>query len=129
MILTIIAISLLTITAIIVKFANDNPLPKLLGLTLFALDMLSVIVLIEATSTGACVLTGMPKRDHMQNNYLLIVGALESDDQFIRDYAYEQAIEYNERCSTQKEMLASPWWNWLANPEWKDAEFISLPEY
>ena len=129
MILTIIAIAIFIITGIVVKINNTNPIPKLLGTVLLILDALSVMVVIEAASTGICTFTGMPKRDNLQDNYLLIVGALESDDQFIRDYAYEQAVKYNERCSSQKEMLASPWFNWIANPEWKDAEFISLPEY
>ena len=129
MILTIIAITILIITGIVVKIRDCNPIPKLLFTILFALDILSVMVIFEAASTGLCVLTDMPKRDTLQDNYLLIVGALESDDQFIRDYAYEQAVKYNERCTYQKEMLASPWFNWIANPEWKDAEFISIPKY
>ena len=129
MILTIIAIAIFIITGIVVKINNTNPIPKLLFTILFALDILSVMVIFEAASTGICTLTGTPKRDHLQDNYLLIVGALESDNQFIRDYAYEQAVKYNERCSCQKEMLASPWFNWIANPEWRDAEFISIPEY
>lgn len=129
MILTIIAIAIFIITGIVVKIRDCNPIPKLLFTILFVLDILSVMVIIEAASTGMSTLTSIPKRDTLQDNYLLIVGALESDDQFIRDYAYEQAVKYNERCSYQKEMLASPWFNWIANPEWKDAEFISIPEY
>jgi hypothetical protein len=129
MILTIIAIAIFIITGIVIKIRDCNPIPKLLATILFALDILSVMVIFEAASTGLCTITGIPKRDHLQDNYLLIVGALESDDQFVRDYAYEQAVKYNERCNYQKEMLASPWFNWIANPEWKDAEFISIPKY